>query len=469
MSMSLFPAILVILEIIALWFSWKAISSSRTPQGAIGWVIFLVTMPLLGIPLYLLFGHHKFSGYVIARRDSEEAVEGLKKFRDENAPETAPEFPVQIMEKISEMPAVRGNNMEILIDGDQTFQAIFEAIDAAQSYVLVQFYIVHNDTLGKQLKERMIAAAKRGVEVKFMFDAVGSVALPRHYFQDLRAAGVQTVDPRDMRGPKNRFQINFRNHRKTVIVDGTVGFTGGLNVGDEYMGKSPKFGAWRDTHVRLKGPIVSQLQLIFAEDWHWATEQVLLTNLNWVSAHDDRDMTGMIVSTGPGDNLETGALFFFSAISAAKSRIWIATPYFVPDTDVLTALKHAVLRGVDVRILVPDVIDHYTPWLAAFAYFDEIQDVGAQIWRYKDGFMHQKVVLVDDSFAAIGTSNLDNRSFRLNFEAMAVMYDPRAAAETEAFLLADFERSEQLTKKLKDQRLAIRVGAPISRIFSPLL
>ncbi len=467
--MSFYTSVLIILEVVALWFSWKAISSSRTPQGSIGWVIFLIALPFLGIPLYLLFGHHKFSGYVIARRDSEEAVEGLKKLKDKNAPEVAPEFPVEIMERIAEMPSVRGNNMEILIDGDQTFSAIFDAIDAAQSYVLVQFYIIHNDTLGRRLKDRLIAASKRGVEVKFMFDAVGSIALPRQYYMDLRAAGVQTVDPREMRGPKNRFQINFRNHRKTVIVDGKIGFTGGLNVGDEYMGKSAEFGLWRDTHVRLTGPVVSQLQLIFAEDWHWATEQVLLTNLNWVSPHDEKNMSGMIVSTGPGDDLETGMMFFFSAICAAKSRIWIATPYFVPDTDVLTALKHAALRGVDVRILVPDVVDHYTPWLAAFAYFDEIRDVGVQVWRYKEGFMHQKVVLVDDNLAAIGTSNLDNRSFRLNFEAMAVMFDARAAAETETFLRADFDRSEQLQTKLKDQRLMIRIGAPISRIFSPLL
>lgn len=467
--MSLPIVFFIALEIIALWFSWKAISSARTPQGAIGWVVFLIAIPFLGVPLYLLFGHHKFSGYVIARRDSEETVEGLKKFKGKNAPVVAPEFPVEIMERIGEMPAVRGNNMEILIDGDQTFQAIFKALDAAKSYVLVQFYIVHNDELGKDLKARMIDAAKRGVEVKFMFDAVGSIALPRHYYQELRAAGVQTVDPREMRGPKNRFQINFRNHRKTVIVDGIVGFTGGLNVGDEYMGKSRKFGPWRDTHVRLTGPVVSQLQLIFAEDWHWATEQVLRSELNWVSPHADEDMTGMIVSTGPGDDLETGTLFFFSAISAAKSRIWISSPYFVPDTDILTALKHAALRGVDVRLLVPDVIDHYTPWLAAFAYFDEIRAVGVKVYRYKEGFMHQKIVLVDDSLAGIGTSNLDNRSFRLNFEAMAVMFDPRAAADTEAVLRADFERSTVLDKELKDQSLAIRIGAPISRIFSPLL
>lgn len=163
------------------------------------------------------------------------------------------------------------------------------------------------------------------------------------------------------------------------MVDGTIGFTGGFNVGNEYMGLTPRFGNWRDTHVRLQGPVVSQLQLVFAEDWHWATSEVLTDDLIWEAPHAPEDMTAMIVPTGPGDEMETGALFFFAAISAATRRIWIASPYFVPDTDVLTALKHAALRGLDVRILVPEVIDHKIPWLAAFAYFDEVRAAGVQI------------------------------------------------------------------------------------------
>ena len=180
-------------------------------------------------------------------------------------------------------------------------------------------------------------------------------------------------------------------------------------------------------------------------------------------------MTAMIMPTGPGDEMETGALFFFSAIVAAKRRLWIASPYFVPDTDVLTALKHAALRGVDVRILVPEVIDHTIPWLAAFAYFDEIRAAGVEVWRYDSGFMHQKVVLVDDDLAAIGTTNMDNRSFRLNFEAMAVFFDGRAAAATEAMLEADFARSFRLDKTLFEQPAKVRYGAPIARLFSPVL
>jgi cardiolipin synthase A/B len=460
---------LLVLEVVAIIFAWRAIFSARTSQGAVGWVVFLLTAPYIGVPLYLFLGHHKFKHYLIARRDSQETIEEVKIFREKNAPVTPPIFPVEAFEKISDLPAVRGNNMTLLIDGQATFGAIFAALDAAQSYILVQFYIIRNDRLGQELQERLIAAARRGVTVRLMFDAVGSAKLPRSYHEVLCQAGVNVVDPKQTRGPKNRFQINLRNHRKTVIIDGTVGFTGGLNVGDEYMGLDPKFGAWRDTHSQLVGPIVLQLQLVFAEDWHWATNEVLVDHLNWNAPHASEDMTAMIVPAGPGDEMETGALFFFTAISQARQRVWIASPYFVPDTDVLTALKFAALRGVDVRILVPEIIDHKIPWLAAFAYFDEIRSAGVQVWRYQPGFMHQKVVLVDNNFTAVGTTNLDNRSFRLNFEAMAVFFDSRPALETAAMLQRDFDRALLLEKNLAAQPLQIRVGAPISRLFAPVL
>ena len=227
------------LEMVALWLAWRAVSSARTSQGAVGWVVFLITAPYLGVPIYLFLGHHKFKGYLIARRDSEDVIEAVKTFKNANAPENRPSFPVEAFEKISEMPAVRGNNMTLLIDGKATFDAIFAAIDGAETYVLVQFYIIHNDALGQALQGRLIAAAARGVTVRVMFDAVGSAKLPPAYHQRLRDAGVQAVDPKTIRGPKNRFQINLRNHRKSVVIDGKVGFTGGLNVGDEYMGLDP--------------------------------------------------------------------------------------------------------------------------------------------------------------------------------------------------------------------------------------
>ncbi|MEY8838160.1 cardiolipin synthase, partial [Cribrihabitans sp. XS_ASV171] len=304
----------------------------------------------------------------------------------------------------------------------------------------------------------------------FMTDRVGSYSLPARYYDDLRKAGVDVVDPADQRGPRHRFQLNYRNHRKTVIVDGLTGFIGGHNVGVEYLGQDETFGPWRDTHLRLRGPMVQQLQLIFVEDWHWARdEEALLDDLAWQPRLDAQDMNGLIVATGPGDMTETGSMMFFAAISAARERIWIASPYFVPDLDVMSALRHAALRGVDVRLLVPDVIDHRLPWLAAFAYFDELRAAGGKVFRYTEGFMHSKVFVVDETLAAVGTTNLDNRSFRLNFEAMALFFDGRAASAAARMLEADFARSFELRRQLSSQPPSIRYGAPLARLFAPIL
>jgi len=191
--------------------------------------------------------------------------------------------------------------------------------------------------------------------------------------------------------------------------------------------------------------------------------------LDWSAEIAEADATALLVPTGPADTMETGALFFFAAIAAARERVWIASPYCVPDTDILTALKHAALAGRDVRLLVPEVIDHLVPWLAAFAYFDELREAGVQIWRYQPGFMHQKVVLIDDTLAAIGTTNLDNRSFRLNFEAMVLGFDARFAAEVAGFLETDFANAILLEKPLASQPVRVRYGAPVARLFAPLL
>ncbi|MEM9393132.1 MAG: cardiolipin synthase [Pseudomonadota bacterium] len=461
---------LICLEIVAITFAWRAIKTSRTPQGSVGWAIFLIAAPYLGVPLYLFLGHHRLNGFIVSRRASEQVLHGVETYRDRYRPHSDPEIDTTLFEQIGGLPDAAGNGFHLLENGEATFKAIFAAIDGAGSYVLVQSYIVNDDGVGRELAERMIAAAARGVAVRFMVDAIGSIKLPPEYFGKLRAGGVEFVNPKASRGPKNRFQLNFRNHRKTIVIDGHIGFTGGLNFGDEYKGLNPRYGEdWRDTHLRLTGPVVSQLQLVFCEDWHWATEENLFHELNWEAGLDPDDMTALIVATGPGDELESGALFFISCIAEATERVWIASPYFVPDTDVLSALKLASLKGLDVRILVPEVIDHRISWLAAFAYFDEIRSVGVKVMRYNKGFMHQKVVLVDDALVAVGTTNMDNRSFRLNFEAMAVYFDKRAASEAEKMLDRDFARSFELEKQLSDQPWKVRVGAPIARLFSPLL
>ncbi len=462
--------VVAVFIVAAVAFSLRAARTARTPQGAVGWVVFLMSAPHLAVPLYLFLGNHRFRGYVTARRESEQVIAGIRsQAMTYSPPPGATPIDLGPFEYCAGLPALRGNSGRILVNGATAFDAMFDAIDAARHYLLVQFYIIRDDELGRALADRLIAAAGRGVNVRMIMDPVGSFRLSRSYAQRLYDAGIRLVEGDTSPLPTIRFRLNFRNHRKTVIADGEIGFTGGLNVGDEYMGRDPNFGDWRDTMVELRGPMVSQLQLIFAEDWHYGTGETLLESLNWNPPHADADATGLIVATGPADQTETGNLMFFSAINAAKDRCWIASPYFVPDTDILSALRNAALRGVDVRLLVPDVIDHKMPWLAAFSYFDDIREAGARVFRYTRGFMHQKVILIDDTIGAVGTANLDNRSFRLNFEAMAMFFDASVARDVAAMLEADFDCAYELDRTLMQQPAHIRWTAPLARLFSPLL
>ncbi|KJZ24672.1 cardiolipin synthase [Tritonibacter mobilis] len=457
-------------QICALVFAFRAIQITRTSQGAAAWVVFLVALPLVAVPAYLFLGSWRIGGYVVARREVKDVAHAICSHAKLNRPnESALDDSIHAFEAIAGLPVAAGNHVSLLIDGPATFEAIFAALDRAQDYVLVQFYIVSDDELGRAFRDRLIACAKRGVRVRFLFDRVGSHKLPKAYLEALEEAGVKTINVHAQTGPHSRFQINFRNHRKTVVVDGTCGFTGGLNVGDEYMSRDTYFGHWRDTHCQLEGPMVSQLQLVFAEDWFWATGEDLRDMVNWTAPQMPQNTNGVIVATGPADPHEYGALFFCAAIHAARKRLWIATPYMVPENDVLAALKLAALRGVEVRLLVPDKVDHWLPWLAAMAYFDELRAVGVEIWRYNQGFMHQKVVLIDDQIAAVGTANLDNRSFRLNFESTAVLFDRAFAGEVTQMLEADFKDAFLLEQSLGARPLWIRICAPIARLFSPLL
>jgi cardiolipin synthase A/B len=253
------------------------------------------------------------------------------------------------------------------------------------------------------------------------------------------------------------------------VVDGHAAWVGGHNVGDEYLGVDPKFGNWRDTHVRIEGPAALATQLSFVEDWHWATGTLL--ELDWTPQPSaDGSVPVLIVPTGPADELESAGLMFIHAINSAKERIWIASPYFVPDEAVIAALQLAGLRGVDVRILIPAKPDHLLVYMAAFSYFDDAGSTGVKFYRYQDGFLHEKAMLIDHEAATIGTANFDNRSFRLNFEITAVMGGPEFAAQVETMFEQDFARSTPVGKgEYTDRSFPFRLGVRLSRLASPLL
>lgn len=448
---------------------------TRTAQGAVAWSISLLTFPYLALPLYWVFGRGKFHGYVAARRTGDLSIHHLaaalrKRLEDHHLADLPAEaMHLRVFQHLAGMPFSRGNSVHFLKNGEEAFAAMFAAIEAAQSYVLLQVYILRDDDLGRDLKVRLIRRARDGLQVLVLYDEIGSYALPRAFVRELLEAGVRVMPFGTTQGLVNRFQLNFRNHRKIIVADGRVAFVGGLNFGDEYLGRHAAFGPWRDTHLRLIGPVVQAVQLAFVEDWFWAAHDV--PELLWEPKPATGGSTAVLaLPTGPADPQDSCELFFLEAIRSAEKRIWIASPYFAPDEQIVAALELARLRDVDVRVLLPEKGQQLLVHLAGFSYYPTAERTGIQIYRYAPGFLHQKVLLVDDSLAAVGTANLDNRSFRLNFELSMVVWDREFAQGIEAMLQDDFAQSRLVEAGELGRRSAwFRFGVNLSRLLGPVL
>ena len=468
-------ALVMVFQIVGLLSAVHSIMSVRTPQGSIAWAVSLITFPYVAVPAYWVFGRNKFRGYVLARQHELEQIDNV--IRQANDQITAVDDfddwrsgAIAGAEKMARVPLTGGNSVDLLVDGDATFTSIFKGIDSAKDYVLVQFYIVRDDELGRELKARLIAKAQNGVRVHFLYDEVGSLGLSNSYIEELRSAGVQIFPFHSRKGSGNRFQLNFRNHRKTVVVDGRVAWVGGHNVGDEYLGRDPAFGRWRDTHVRIEGPAVIGAQLAFVEDWRWATDE-LPGGLNW-TPHTavDGEAHVLVIASGPADEMETASLMYTQAINSAAKRIWIASPYFVPDDAIVQALQLAGLRGVDVRVLIPEKADSRLVTLAAYSFFTDVKVAGVKVYRYQEGFLHGKFTLIDDNVATVGTANFDNRSFRLNFEITALVVDAEFAGKVEKMFENDFAASRLMEPDEYDSKpFWFKLGVRTARLTAPVL
>lgn len=453
-----------------------AVFTVRTAQGAIAWAMPLLFIPYFTLVPYLVFGARSFYAYIHARRQANQEMHvamanlNWRPWVEEAlaARQSDSYVALRALPKLGRMPCLANNDVRLLIDGEATFTAIFSAIATARDVVLVQFFIIHDDTLGRKLQQLLVRKAAEGVRVFVLYDSVGCHSLPARYAKTLRAGGVEVHAFSTRRGWFNRFQVNFRNHRKIVVVDGLQGFLGGLNVGDEYLGGNPRLSPWRDTHVQVSGPVLACLQESFAEDWYWATRQ--LPPLLLPDTYPDDGVLCQVLASGPADPQETCALFFLEAIHSATQRVWITSPYFIPDEAVFAALRLAVLRGVDVRILIPSRPDHRIVYAASSLFAFEAVRAGVRIFRYGPGFLHQKVVLIDDEVSAIGSANLDNRSFRLNFEITLLTVDRAFAVEVENMLLNDLEQSREITTEdSRDTHRLQQLGMRIARLISPIL
>ncbi|MEL3906732.1 MAG: cardiolipin synthase [Treponema sp.] len=467
----------ILFHIMGFISSINAVITARTSQGAIAWIVSLNTFPIVSVPAYWIFGRNKFNGYAEDWRDNSKITEERTEhiYRDLQPffiepPDVFPEY--EVIKKLAGHPFLSGNTVTLLENGQQTYKSIDEGIEQAEQYILFQFYILKDDEIGTHFKNRLIRKAQQGVAVYVLYDELGSRGISAEWIKTFQEAhhNIKIVPFNTRQGKRNRFQLNFRNHRKIVVVDGKAAWVGGLNIGDDHLDKDPKYTPWRDTHLMIAGPSVLAAQATFLIDWHWASKEVL-AGLSWKPyTPPDGNTNVLMLASGPADKHETASLFFTNLLNAARKRIWIATPYFIPDEATMTALRLALLKGIEVRILTPRMYDNWFVYHAAHVYLQELADEGAQIYFYDNGFMHQKVLLLDDNLSTVGTVNFDNRSFRLNFEITALIADRTFARQIENMLRNDFLQSIDSTARyLQPASFMTRLKAKFSTLFAPVL
>ncbi|MHA6482012.1 cardiolipin synthase [Paenibacillus sp. strain BS8-2] len=455
----------------------------RNASSTWAWLMVLFFIPILGFVMYLILGQkmrkrqlNKLLGE--NRRIIEEALEKQSDMlgRRELLPpdsEMAMYQDMMYMNLTTSYALYTNNNhIDIFTDGNHKFNELLADIEQAEHHIHLVYYIVRNDELGRRLMDALVKKATAGVEVRFLYDHIGSLALPSRYFRELRAAGGKEAAFFPSRIPFLNLKINYRNHRKLAIIDGKVGYIGGFNIGNEYLGLNAHFGAWRDTHLKVQGGAVLQMQAQFLMDWNLAAVTKIPLDAGYFPfPHNLKGMIGMqLVASGPDTEYQEIKNAYIKMIYAAKETICLQTPYFVPDESLMTALRIAALSGVKVSIMLPSKPDHFFVYWATHSYLGELLASGTKVYLYEHGFLHAKTLVVDGKVASVGTANLDIRSFKLNFEMNAFIYDAETAAELAGIFGDDVENSRELTlEAYNDRPLFNRFRESISRLLSPIL
>ena len=452
---------------------------NRHPSHTITWLVVLGGFPLVGFFFYLFFGRNIKKRRLFAKKalTDEKAfleIEGNRASYQEKIDHMGDHQRLlfKLAHRLGHSPISFGTKTKALTDGIETFEHIFHELKKAKHHIHLEYYIVRHDGVGQKLKNVLIEKVREGVEVRFLYDAVGSWKLSKNYLREMRKAGIEAVPFLPVRIPFLNNKINFRNHRKIIIIDGEVGFVGGLNIGDEYLGKNPHFGYWRDTHLLIMGEAVRTLQMIFLQDWYYMTDKKLLSDTYLTSNIEETDHTGgvQLIAGGPDNKWHVIKNLFFSMIISAKKSIWIASPYFVPDEDILSALKVAALSGIDVRILVPKRPDKKIVYYASRSYFPELLEAGVNVYEYEKGFMHSKMIIVDYELASIGTANMDMRSFHLNFEVNAFLYRTGSTQTLVKEYLKDIEKSKAIVMdEFLKRSFLKKLFESTARLLSPML
>lgn len=475
----------IAVELLALLLVFVVLFQRKEPSSTAAWILALVFLPGAGALLFLLFGRERIRIPLRGKVDADRALAASNPPRSGRAPSLAEvddglpgDAPAVLRDLFHVSSALgraapsHGNHVELLVDGAATYAALGEAIERAEHHVFAEYYLVRHDRTAAWFRDLLVRAARRGVRVKLLLDGYGSFWISRRWLRPLREAGAEVVFFLPAR--LLPFQpMNLRNHRKIVVVDGRVAFTGGINIGDEYRGEG---APWRDAHLRIEGPAVLPLLLVFAQDWRFAA-RAHVPGPEIERAHAAPTFPGRatvaIIRSGPdiaGPEGETIHRVLFSAITSARESVFITTPYFIPDRSIIVALQTAAYRGVDVRILFPSKSNHPFVFQAGRSFYEELLDAGVAIFEYGPGMIHAKTMVVDGSVALVGSANMDLRSFRLNFEVHTVMDDEVVAARLSRCFHDDLAVSKRIDPATFRARPLVWKGVEAAaRLLSPLM
>ena len=480
MNPSLISTLTISFTVLTIIISIMIVLENRGPSRTVAWLLVLILLPVVGIFFYLLIGqNHRRKKTFIKKRKQDYRL--LRRLLMEQHSFTRnidifKQYPdirgklIPLLIHNTKSPITVNNSCRVLNDGDETFAEMLKAIEEAEDHIHVEYFIIKESDIGTIFKEALIKKAKEGIEIRLIYDAVGSWRLKESFLKPLRAAGVKVKPFLPVRLPLTGHRLNYRNHRKILIVDGKVGFLGGLNIGDEYLGKNEALGFWRDLHLRIKGEALYVLQAIFLMDWFFVSKEEIDDDRYFPPQGYCGEQLIQIASSGPDSFWESIHQAYFTAITSAKNYVYIMSPYLVPDESILMALKTAAISGVDVRILLPNRPDHYTVFWASKSHFMELLQAGVKIYQYQKGFVHGKMILVDDQMTTIGTANLDIRSFQLNFEVNAFIYDMDLCLQVKESFMKDLSDSQQVNRHdYRKRKLLNRVKESLARIFSPVL
>ncbi|KYH35069.1 cardiolipin synthase [Clostridium tepidiprofundi DSM 19306] len=480
--MHIFLITILILFIANIFLGFVLIFIERKdPSATWAWLVVVFLMPIFGFILYLLIGQNLSRKKIFNIKKEEDILhkkllaqkreieEHKLKFNDK----VAAEYLDMIYMHYNNSQALftQNNNVKIFTNGEEKFNELIRHIRNAENHIHMVYYILKSDSIGTKIINELTRKAEKGIEVRLLYDAMGGRKLPKHFFDKLKRAGGKVACFFPSILPHINTRINYRNHRKIAVIDGKVGFVGGINIGDEYLGKSKKFGYWRDTHLKICGDAVDDLQQRFILDWHYASDEDINFDRRYFPIKNSDGKIGIqIVSSGPDSIEEQIKNGYLKMINSAKKSIYIQSPYFVPDKSILEALKVAALCGVDVRIMIPNKPDHPFVYWTSCAYIGELLDVGVKAYKYEKGFLHCKTIVVDSKIASVGTANMDIRSYKLNFEVNAFIYDKNVANKLEKIFEKDIQDSSEITKELYEKRsMSIKFKESISRLLSPIL